>query len=56
MKSRQEFKLVPRWEPEKRFAVRLHRRVAVARHARDLIPEDFLWLEKEARRISVPLL
>jgi hypothetical protein len=56
MKSRQEFKLIPRWEPEKRFAVPLHRRAPVARHAPDLIPEDFLWLEEEARRISVPLL
>jgi hypothetical protein len=53
MKSRQEFKLIPRWEPEQRFSIPLHHRAPVARHAPEFLPANFLWLE-EAWIISAP--
>jgi hypothetical protein len=55
MKSRQILKLIPRWEPEQRFAVPLHHHAPIARRAPEFLPEYFLWLEEEAWRTSAPL-
>jgi len=55
MKSRQKLKIIPRWEPDRRFAIPLQRDVPMARRAPEFFPEFYFQLEEGAWRISAPL-
>jgi hypothetical protein len=54
-KSRQRFRIVPRWEPDQRFALPLHRHIARARSVTEFVPEAFFQAEDEPWRPSAPL-
>jgi hypothetical protein len=54
MKSWPKLKIVPRWEPEQRFAIPLRRHAPMARRAPEFLPEYYFQFEEEAWRISMP--
>jgi hypothetical protein len=52
---KRKFKIVPRWEPEQRFALPLHYQVPVARRAPELIPGILQFPGEEFWRSLTPL-
>jgi hypothetical protein len=55
MKSRQKFKIVPRWETEPRIAIPLQYRAPIARRAPEFLAEYMLQLDQEPWRNWTPL-
>jgi len=55
MKSWQKIRIIPRWEPDWRFAVPLHYHAPVARRVAEFIPDYLFRREEEAWRTSAPL-
>jgi hypothetical protein len=52
---KRKFKIVPRWEPEKRFTLPLRRQAPLARRLPEWLPESFYCLEEEVWETSAPL-
>jgi hypothetical protein len=52
---KRKFKLVPRWEPEQRFALPLYYHAPVARRLPEFLPPGFYLAEEELWRSSAPL-
>jgi hypothetical protein len=56
MRLRRKLKIIPRWEPERRFAILLRHHAPIARRAPDFFLEHFFRLqEEEAQRLFTPL-
>jgi hypothetical protein len=54
MKSRLRTRIIPRWEPDERFMVPLHRRVPIARRAPEFLSDETYPVE-ETWNLSTPL-
>jgi len=54
MKAPRKFRIIPQWEPERRFALPLHHHAPIARSAPEFLPEALYQLE-ELLRTTAPL-